>query len=89
VVEDDDEAYTVRWAQCVNQFAPKRVEEEGRSADQTSSFACGEASTYKEDKLEVRQGDASSRVIHWAAPTDPACWEGTAAPPATSPSAKP
>jgi hypothetical protein len=92
VVEDDDETYTVRSAQCSNQFAPKRVEEEGRSTDRTSSFSCGEATTYNEVKLEVRQGDPSSRVINWVAPPDPACWEGSkesGTPPGGSASAQP
>jgi hypothetical protein len=77
VVEDDNETYTVRWAQCSNVFAPKRVDKEGRAADNTSNYSCGDASVYKEEKLEVRSGEANTRVIHWVAPPEAGCWEGT------------
>lgn len=74
VVEDDDETYTIRWAQCPNAFAPKRVDMQMRAEDITSSYACGEAVTYHEQPLEVRQGDPSSRVVSWVAPPEPECW---------------
>jgi hypothetical protein len=75
VVQDDDETYIVRWAQCSNVFAPKRVEEGGRAADSASSYACGEATVYKEEKLDVREGDASSRVVRWVPPPEADCWK--------------
>jgi hypothetical protein len=88
VVEDDDETYTARWAQCPNVFAPKRVDHDTRGSDQAAGYACGEAVTYKEQPFEVRQGDAASRTIAWVAPPEAACWTGNAsAEPATSASA--
>ena len=80
VVKDDDETYTIRWAQCPNRFAPKRVAIEGRSTDNAVGYTCGEPKTYSETQLEVREGDAKSRVLKWAAPPNAACWEGSTAP---------
>ncbi|MFP6683740.1 MAG: hypothetical protein VB934_03470, partial [Polyangiaceae bacterium] len=42
---------------------------------------CGEAKTYKEQELKVREGDPSSRIVHYIPPPEPACWTGTDAPP--------
>jgi hypothetical protein len=75
VVEDDDETYDVHWAQCANTFAPKRVDlGTEREASSTSGYHCGDATTYNEHKLEIRGGDASSRVLTWVAPPQAACW---------------
>jgi hypothetical protein len=75
VVEDGNETYTIRWAQCPNVFAPQRVELQLRPEDIASSYGCGEAVSYQEQPLEVRKGDASSRVLTWMPPPEPECWE--------------
>jgi len=88
VVEDDDDTYTVQWAQCPNAFAPKRAElGKTRAADHVPTYDCGESKVYKKEKLEIRQGDASSRVLHWAPPPAPACWSNLAPEPSASASA--
>ena len=74
VVEDGNETYNIRWAQCPNVFAPQRVDLKMRPEDISSSYGCGEAVTYHEQQLEVRKGDPSSRVLEWVAPPEPACW---------------
>jgi hypothetical protein len=73
-VEDDDEKYTVRWAQCANEFAPKPVDDQGRTTDAAVNYTCGEATPYTDAPFEVKEGDAASRVIEWAEPPDARCW---------------
>ena len=80
VVEDNDEEYTVRWAQCPNIFAPRRVEGESRTQDLGLSYDCGEAEKYEETELVVKAADAASRVLNWVAPFDAACWSAPAEP---------
>ncbi len=74
VVEDDDEEYRVEWAQCVNEFAPKRVDYNDPNAQRGSGYQCGDAEKYGESKLVVVEGDPSSRVIEWMPPPKPECW---------------
>jgi hypothetical protein len=74
VIEDDDETYEVVWAQCVNHFAPKRVDFNDPNAERGSGYQCGDAQEYARAKLEIRAGDVSSRVIGWVAPPDTSCW---------------
>ncbi|RLB49027.1 MAG: hypothetical protein DRI90_24890 [Deltaproteobacteria bacterium] len=79
VVEDDDETYKVRWAQCPNVFAPKRIDSGGsRDADLSSTFTCGEAKVYKELELHIKSGEASSRVLEWVVPPEAECWASVA-----------
>lgn len=74
VIPDSDETYTVRFAQCSNAFAPRPVDDNTRSTDVRGTYRCGEAKVYKEVPLEIREEDASSRVINWETPPEPACW---------------
>ncbi len=79
VVEDDDETYKVIWAQCPNIFAPKRVETGGsRDADLASTYNCGEPKVYKEHELQIKNGDASSRILKWQVPPEAECWNSLA-----------
>jgi len=104
VVPDDDATYQVRWAQCPNTFAPKKVELDVRVQDLRLDYTCGEAEVYQTVELAIREGDAASRIIEWVAPPEPACWgaeeeaeggdedaadEGDDAPPEPSASAAP
>ncbi len=74
VVEDTDETYTIHWAQCANQFAPRRVNQKrGRINDNLTQYDCGDAKVYKEHKLEVRAGDVQSRRLKWLAPPNGEC----------------
>jgi len=74
VIPDSNETYTVRFAQCSNAFAPRPVDDDTRSTDVRGTYHCGEAKVYKEVSLEIREEDASSRVINWETPPEPACW---------------
>ena len=86
VVEDSDETYTIRWAQCSNQFAPRRVNQKrGRITDNLTQYDCGDAKVFKEHKLEVRSGDVPSRHLKWIKPPNEACLESKV--PAGTPSA--
>jgi hypothetical protein len=79
VVKDSDDDYTIRWQQCGNIFAPKRLIA-GKAPKGTSGYDCGVAKTYKEHELNVREGDPSTRRVHYLPPPEPACWTGTDAP---------
>jgi hypothetical protein len=78
VVKDDDQTYKILWQQCGNPFAPRRLLA-GKQPTRTTGYTCGEAKTYHEQDLAVRQGDPKSRRLRYIAPPDPACWTGTAA----------
>lgn len=88
-ITDEDEEYTVRWAQCPNAFAPKPIGEALRTTDRAGSYSCGEAKPYKDSKLVIRKGDAESRVIAWEAPPESRCWGTDDGAPASSASAAP
>jgi len=88
VVPNEDEKYTVRWAQCLNTFAPRRVEAgDSRTQDLGMSYDCGEAKAYNEHELSIKQDDQASRVLAWVAPPEAGCWTSTTAEPASSASA--
>jgi hypothetical protein len=81
VVEDADAEYKVRWSQCPNTFAPRRVEEgKSRTQDLGLNYDCGETEVYKETPLNIKAGDAASRKITWVAPPNAECWTAAAAP---------
>jgi len=73
VVPDSDETYNLRFAQCSNQFAPRPVDDK-RPSDDGGNYRCGETEVYHEVPLEIREGDASSRVFEWVVPPEPSCW---------------
>lgn len=73
-ITDEDEEYTVRWAQCPNAFAPKPIGEALRTTDRAGSYSCGEAKVYQDTKLVIKEGDPGSRVIEWQAPPEARCW---------------
>jgi hypothetical protein len=75
-VEDDDESYVVRWAQCANEFAPRPVDDQSRGSERGASYTCGEATPYADKPFEVKEGDVASRVIEWAEPPEAECWRG-------------
>jgi hypothetical protein len=88
VVEDDDERYTIRWSQCENERAPRRVGEgKPDPRDAVGGYSCGEAKVYQEVPLEVREGDPASRTIRFVAPPAPECWTDALPSAAPSPSA--
>jgi hypothetical protein len=77
VVQDENETYSVRFAQCGNDFAPQpigaSVDKDAKRREDFTSYDCGDAAVYKEIPLEVKAGKPDSRVIPWQAPPEPAC----------------
>jgi hypothetical protein len=85
VVKDSDQNYKVRWSQCENIFAPKRADlDVDPNAKRGGGYACGEVEEYTVVDLAIKQGDPASRVIAWQVPPDPACWQSTPVPEASS-----
>ncbi len=80
VVEDDDEKYVVRFAQCENAFAPQPAgsARDGRQVEARTHYTCGSATMYKEIELVVVAGDVKSRAIPWQAPPQPECYATSA-----------
>ncbi|MSP24354.1 MAG: hypothetical protein EXR75_04165 [Myxococcales bacterium] len=76
VVEDDDESYVVRFAQCDDGFAPQPADaaRDARQAEARTHYACGDATMYKEIDLKVISGDVASRAIVWQVPPNAACY---------------
>jgi hypothetical protein len=91
---DGNEEYTVEWAQCENETAPRPVTTEhakkgAPDRGETAHYECGNATVYKTDKLVTKKGDISTHALTVPAPPKPACWVGdVAAKPASSGSAE-
>lgn len=87
-VADDNAEYTLEWAQCENERAPRAVSDverersskshKGADRDGDAAYDCGEAKVYKTDKLVTKKGDKASHTVTFAAPPNPACWAGEA-----------
>jgi hypothetical protein len=82
VVQDANETYTVRFAQCENEFAPQPVTGEkrepserpgGTHTEDRTHYSCGDAKTYKEIEIKVRSGHPETRVVPWQAPPEGDC----------------
>ena len=89
LVADDSAEYTVEWAQCQNERAPRPTEKgqkpkDPRSIDksarvlETGAFECGEAEVYKTVPLVTKKGDAASHVIKFEMPPKAECWASDA-----------
>jgi hypothetical protein len=98
LIVDDNAEYSVEWAQCANERAPRSVSEAAhasgkardRGHDPETGYDCGEATVYKTDKLVTKKGDRASHTITFAAPPDVGCWKGDAPiPPALKPMTPP
>lgn len=77
VVQDENETYTVRFAQCGNDFAPQpiatSVDKDAKRRDDFTTYDCGDAAVYKEIQVEVKAGKPETRVISWQTPPETAC----------------
>lgn len=83
LLPDDDATYTVEWAQCENERAPKPVTQSAGPQAEIAQYECGKAASYKTEELKTKKGDATSHRLTFAAPPNPACWQSTIqAPPA-------
>jgi hypothetical protein len=95
VVQDENETYTVRFAQCANEFAPQplgaSVDKDAKRRDDHTTYDCGDAVVYKELQLEVKSGKPETRVILWQAPPEATCLgaESPSAAPTAAPTATP
>ncbi|MBM4360703.1 MAG: hypothetical protein FJ096_21560 [Deltaproteobacteria bacterium] len=88
VVQDESETYTIRFAQCANEFAPQplgaSVDKDTKRRDDHTMYDCGDATVYKELQVEVKSGKPETRVVAWQAPPDAACLGADAAAPLPS-----
>lgn len=88
IVQDENETFTVRFAQCGNDFAPQPIEKTGdkdaRRREDFTSYDCGDAAVYQELALDVKKGSPGSRVVPWQAPPATECL-GAVPPDAGSP----
>jgi hypothetical protein len=77
LLADDNVEYTVEWAQCENERAPRLVGPD-RSASRTDAdtigYQCGTATAYKTDTLVTRKGDVASHKLVFVPPPKPECW---------------
>lgn len=86
-IADDNEKYTVEWAQCANERAPRvalpaghtKKAHEAPPIPDSTDYECGEATVYKTVPLVTKKGDRASHNLAFAPPPNATCW--------TSPSA--
>nr|AYM54109.1 hypothetical protein [Chondromyces catenulatus] len=75
MLPDANEEYTVEWTQCENEHASQPAAG-GRPADrEAAGYDCGNAATYKQDKLTTKKGDLSTHALTFVAPPKPDCWK--------------
>lgn len=73
LLTDSNDKYTVEFAQCENERAPRPVT--GRSeTKEAARYECGSASAYSTITLETKKGDLSTHALAFAAPPKPECW---------------
>jgi hypothetical protein len=84
LLADDDETFTLEWAQCENERAARPSEPTGRETKGAAKYECGAAAVYKTEPLTTKKGDPKSHALKFPAPPNPACWQSTA-PPAPAP----
>lgn len=82
LLPDDNAEYTLEWAQCSNERAPRPItpssKTRGAAGKDTTAFDCGEATIYKTDKLVTKKHDAASHVFAVPPPPKTDCWVGEA-----------
>jgi hypothetical protein len=91
---DDNATYTVEWAQCSNEWAPKSpthhapLPKGAPRPKEDGAYECGEAKPYKTDKIVTKKHDPRSHVLAFVAPPKPGCWvSDVVAPPPPPPPA--
>jgi hypothetical protein len=73
LLSDSDEEYTVQWAQCENERAPRPVAG-GADTKEALRYECGKAEVYATVKLQTRKGDLSTHELAFAPPPKTECW---------------
>lgn len=76
LIADDNDSYTLEWAQCENERAPKpaRGGAKDKESRDVTHYECGEATVYKTDTLTTKKHDAPSHKIQFAPPPEAVCW---------------
>ena len=93
---DDNAEYTIEWAQCSNERAPRSVADAAHDTSKSkdkirgeneTGYDCGEATVYKTEKLVTKRGDKASHAVKFAPPPNTTCWAGDVKPAPPSPTA--
>jgi hypothetical protein len=76
MLPDADGEFSVEWAQCENERAPRAIawSPKNRAEKNAAAYECGVAAPYKTDKLVTRKHDLSSHALAFVAPPKPECW---------------
>jgi hypothetical protein len=85
LIPDDNAEYTLEWAQCPNERAPRAAGDNPKSKVKSkdgTAYECGDAVVYKTETLATKKHDAASHKITFAPPPRMECWtsEAPAAP---------
>jgi len=73
LLTDDDQKYTVEWAQCENERAPSPVDVSGRDTKSTAKYECGKSEPYQTTELTTTKGDAKSHALTFPPPPNTVC----------------
>lgn len=77
ILPNDNGEYTVEWAQCENERAPRPVEgdrEAKLGAKMATAYECGEAKVYKTETLKTTKGNLATHALAFPAPPKAQCW---------------
>lgn len=73
LLTDSNDKYTVEFAQCENERAPRPVT--GRTeAKESARYECGSSVVYSSGTLETKKGDLASHALAFVAPPKAECW---------------
>lgn len=78
LLADDNETFTVEWAQCENERAPVPLEAVGRGTKDPAKYECGKSTVYKTEELVTKKGDPKTHVLTFQPPPNGACLQTVA-----------
>ena len=67
LIADSDEEYTVQWAQCENERAPRPVAG-GAEVKEALKYECGKEEVYATGQLITKKGDIATHALTFVAP---------------------
>jgi hypothetical protein len=94
LLPDDNGEYTVEWAQCENERAPKPAAATPQAKPKSTAspmkepaaeYECGKATVYKTETLKTKKGDLSSHALTFPPPPKAECWQPETPPAAAKP----
>ena len=94
LLPDDNGEFTVEWAQCENERAPRPANAAPQAKPKSTAaplkepvvdYECGKATAYKTEKLVTKKGDLASHALTFPAPPKTECWLPEAPPKAAEP----